>query len=81
MCIIFINNDYRLHIGKGIKLVLIGEGDVWLKCESINSAFVQSYYLDTEAGRIPGGAVHKIYPLAYIKVWVFIITFVGITYI
>ena len=30
--------------------------------------FVQSYYLDREAGRAPGDAVHKIYPSAYIKV-------------
>lgn len=30
--------------------------------------FVQSYYLDREAGRSPGDAVHKIYPSAYIKV-------------
>ncbi|XP_071583313.1 mothers against decapentaplegic homolog 4-like isoform X3 [Heliangelus exortis] len=30
---------------------------------------VQSYYLDREAGRAPGDAVHKIYPGAYIKVF------------
>lgn len=28
---------------------------------------MQSYYLDREAGRTPGDAVHKIYPNAYIK--------------
>ena len=50
-------------------LELQGEGDVWLKCESQNSVFVQSYYLDREAGRAPGDAVHKIYPTAYIKVF------------
>ncbi|CAI6372858.1 unnamed protein product [Macrosiphum euphorbiae] len=59
----------RLHIGKGIQLDLIGEGDVWLKCQSDHSVFVQSYYLDREAGRAPGDAVHKIYPRAYIKVF------------
>ncbi|XP_060857367.1 mothers against decapentaplegic homolog 4-like [Metopolophium dirhodum] len=59
----------RLHIGKGVQLDLIGEGDVWLKCQSGNSVFVQSYYLDTEAGRAPGDAVHKVYPHAYIKVF------------
>jgi len=65
----FINNGlYRLHIGKGIQLDLVGEGDVWLKCRSNQSVFVQSYYLDREAGRAPGDAVHKIYPRAYIKV-------------
>lgn len=59
----------RLHIGKGVELDLRGEGDVWLRCLSENSVFVQSYYLDREAGRAPGDAVHKIYPTAYIKVF------------
>lgn len=68
---------YRLHIGKGIQLDLIGEGDVWLKCQSDHSVFVQSYYLDREAGRAPGDAVHKIYPHAYIKVYI-LITFIHI---
>lgn len=58
----------RLHIGKGVQLDLRGEGDVWLRCLSDNSVFVQSYYLDREAGRTPGDAVHKIYPAACIKV-------------
>uniref|UniRef100_A0A2L2Y0K6 Mothers against decapentaplegic homolog n=1 Tax=Parasteatoda tepidariorum TaxID=114398 RepID=A0A2L2Y0K6_PARTP len=59
----------RLHIGKGVQLDLRGEGDVWLRCLSDYSVFVQSYYLDREAGRAPGDAVHKIYPSAYIKVF------------
>ncbi|XP_018565764.1 mothers against decapentaplegic homolog 4 isoform X2 [Anoplophora glabripennis] len=59
----------RLHIGKGVQLDLRGEGDVWLRCLSDHSVFVQSYYLDREAGRQPGDAVHKIYPAAYIKVF------------
>lgn len=50
-------------------LDLRGEGDVWLRCQSEHSVFVQSYYLDREAGRAPGDAVHKIYPSAYIKVF------------
>lgn len=62
-----------MHIGKGIQLDLIGEGDVWLKCQSDHSVFVQSYYLDREAGRAPGDAVHKIYPHAYIKVFIFVL--------
>ena len=45
-----------------------GEGDIWIRCHSDHSVFVDSYYLDREAGRAPGGAVHKIYPNAYIKV-------------
>ena len=44
-------------------------GDVWLRCLSDHSVFVQSYYLDREAGRSPGDAVHKIFPNAYIKVF------------
>lgn len=58
-----------MHIGKGVQLDLRGEGDVWLRCLSDHSVFVQSYYLDREAGRAPGDAVHKIYPSAYIKVF------------
>jgi len=41
---------------------------VFLHCSSMHSVFVQSYYLDREAGRQPGDAVHKIYPSATIKV-------------
>lgn len=59
----------RLHIGKGIQLDLVNEGDVWIRCHSDYSVFVQSYYLDREAGRAPGDAVHKIYPLAHTKVF------------
>ncbi|NXV37115.1 SMAD4 protein, partial [Rissa tridactyla] len=58
----------RLHIGKGVQLECRGEGDVWLRCRSHHAVFLQSYYLDREAGRAPGDAVHKIYPGAYIKV-------------
>ncbi|XP_070535353.1 mothers against decapentaplegic homolog 4-like isoform X2 [Ptychodera flava] len=59
----------RLHIGRGVQLDLRGEGDVWVRCLSDHAVFVQSYYLDREAGRAPGDAVHKIYPNAYIKVF------------
>ena len=44
-------------------------GDVWIKCMSEHAVFVQSYYLDAQAGRDPGDAVHKIYPKAFIKVF------------
>ena len=59
-----------MHIGKGVQLECKGEGDVWVRCLSDHAVFVQSYYLDREAGRAPGDAVHKIYPSAYIKVGV-----------
>lgn len=81
-CLLFLNKCFRMHIGKGIQLDLIGEGDVWLKCQSDHSVFLQSYYLDREAGRAPGDAVHKIYPHAYIKVCGFLlITFVVIIHV
>uniref|UniRef100_A0A3B4WDB9 Mothers against decapentaplegic homolog n=1 Tax=Seriola lalandi dorsalis TaxID=1841481 RepID=A0A3B4WDB9_SERLL len=62
----------RLHIGRGVQLECRGEGDVWMRCLSDHSVFVQSFYLDREAGRAPGDGVHKIYPGAYIKVSVLI---------
>ena len=37
--------------------------------------YVQSYYLDREAGRAPGDAVHKIYPLAHTKATEIFISF------
>ncbi|XP_064595966.1 mothers against decapentaplegic homolog 4-like [Liolophura sinensis] len=64
-----VSEKARLHIGKGVQLDCRGEGDVWIRCLSDHSVFVQSYYLDREAGRAPGDAVHKIYPSAYIKVF------------
>ncbi|XP_018430457.1 PREDICTED: mothers against decapentaplegic homolog 4-like [Nanorana parkeri] len=59
----------RLHIGKGVQLECRGEGDVWMRCLSDHAIFVQSYYLDSEAGQAPGDTVHKIYPEACIKVF------------
>jgi len=61
----------RLYIGKGVQLSLNGEGDIWIRCLSDHSIFVKSFYLDHEAGRAPGEAVHKIYPNAHIKVSVY----------
>ncbi|CAF0781346.1 unnamed protein product [Adineta ricciae] len=59
----------RLHIGKGIRIECRNEGDIWIRCRSDQAVFLQSYYLDREAGRAPGDAVHKIYPQACIKVF------------
>ena len=59
----------RLHIGRGIKLEHHQSGDVHLCCLSEHSVFVQSFYLDREAGRPLGEAVHKIYPNAWLKVF------------
>ncbi|XP_055352504.1 LOW QUALITY PROTEIN: mothers against decapentaplegic homolog 4-like [Paramacrobiotus metropolitanus] len=54
----------RLHIGRGIEIATKPDGSVWLSCLGDYSVFVQSYYLDREAGRAPGDAVHKIHPHA-----------------
>ncbi|CAM2699992.1 unnamed protein product [Rotaria socialis] len=59
----------RLHIGKGIRVECPNEGDIWIRCNSEQAVFLQSHYLDREAGRAPGDAVHKIYPQACIKVF------------
>mgnify|MGYP002649118347 CR=1 FL=1 len=53
----------------GVNLALRGEGDVYLHCLSDHAVFLQSYYLDREAGRAPGDAIHKIYPQTNIKVF------------
>uniref|UniRef100_F1KZI1 Mothers against decapentaplegic homolog n=1 Tax=Ascaris suum TaxID=6253 RepID=F1KZI1_ASCSU len=59
----------RQYIGKGIRLDVKGEGDVWLTCLSDMPVFVHSNYLDREAGRAPGDAVHKVYSRASLKVF------------
>lgn len=59
----------RLHIGKGVQLETKNDTEVWIRCLSEHSIFVQSYYLDNEAGRAPGDAVHKIYSKCFIKVF------------
>ncbi|OQR74516.1 mothers against decapentaplegic4-like [Tropilaelaps mercedesae] len=64
-----VSEKARLHIGKGVQLSVRGEGDVYLRCLSDHAVFVQSFYLDREAGRQPGDAVHKIYPGACTKVF------------
>jgi len=57
-------------ISAKVRLSLNGEGDIWIRCLSDHSIFVKSFYLDREAGRAPGEAVHKIYPNAHIKVFI-----------
>ena len=57
-----------LHIGKGIVLECRNENEIWIRCNSEQAIFLQSFYLDREAGRAPGDAVHKIYSQACIKV-------------
>ena len=52
----------------GVILDEKNEGEVWVRCMSDHSVFVQSFFLDYQAGRAPGDAVHKVYPKAYVKV-------------
>lgn len=44
-------------------------GDVYLTCHSDQAVFVQSFFLDNQAGRKPGDVVHKIYPDTTIQVF------------
>ena len=50
------------------------DGDVWIRTLGDHSVYLHSYYLDREAGRVPGDSVHKIYPRAYTKVINFVST-------
>ena len=59
---------FYLFLENCSKLLPLFTGDVWINCLSDHAVFVQSYYLDREAGRAPGDAVHKVYPLARTKV-------------
>ncbi|KAI3413498.1 hypothetical protein GPALN_010988 [Globodera pallida] len=61
----------RLHIGKGIALKFVDNGEaIFMKCLSQKSVFVRSQFMDFEFGR-PGGepSVHKICPGAERKVF------------
>ena len=58
-----------VHVCAGVILEEKDNGEVWIRCMSEHSVFVQSYFLDSQAGRDPGDAVHKIYPKAFIKVF------------
>ena len=46
----------------------LGEGDVFLRCVSEHSIFVQSHYLDWVARKAPGEVVHKMHKGAEFKV-------------
>ena len=48
------------------------DGDVFCRVLGDQSVFIESYYLDREAGRTMYDAVHKLYPGSRIKVkWPF----------
>ena len=68
------SHPFSLLHTTGVILDEKNEGEVWIRCMSEHSVFVQSYYLDYQAGRSPGDAVHKIYPKAYIKVCIHCLT-------
>ena len=50
----------RLHIGKGVTLEKVGEGDIFLHCLSRQAVFIQSHYLDWKNNR--NEVVHKFLP-------------------
>jgi len=43
-----------------IHILFLGEGDVFLRCISEHSIFVQSHYLDWVAGKAPGVNILKL---------------------
>ena len=54
----------RLHVGGGIRLELVGEGDLYLECllSENYSDFVQSFYLDAinnHKFNLTGSTAHK----------------------
>ena len=57
-----------MSLCSGIIIEEKNETEVWIRCVSDHSVFVQSYFLDFQAGRALGDAVHKVYPKAFIKV-------------
>lgn len=63
------SEDVRMHIGKGMKLKIVNNSDVWLTNESENAIFVYSSFLDYMEQKKPGQLVHKIHPECQIKVF------------
>jgi mothers against decapentaplegic homolog 4 len=59
----------RMHIGRGVQIDSLADGDIYCSNLSEQSVFIESYYLDREAGRSLFDAVHKIYPGSKIKVF------------
>ena len=58
----------RMHIGKGIQMECLTDGDIYCHILGDQSIFIESYYLDREAGRTLFDSVHKLYPGSRIKV-------------
>jgi MAD (mothers against decapentaplegic) family protein 4 len=59
----------RMHIGRGVQIDSLADGDIYCSNLSEQSVFIESYYLDREAGRSLFDAVNKIYPGSKIKVF------------
>lgn len=59
---------YRRNIGKGIRLDLKGEGDVWLTVLSKHPIFVQAHYLDMLTEREERDHAHKFLQYTTVKV-------------
>jgi hypothetical protein len=59
----------RRQIGKGIRLDLRGDGDIWLTVLSKQPVFVQSYYLDMLTGRTQRDLPHKFLSCTTVKIF------------
>lgn len=59
----------RLHIGKGVQIEQLPDGDIYCRILGEQPIFIESYYLDREAGRTLFDAVHKLHPGSRIKVF------------
>ncbi|KAF7629295.1 Mothers against decapentaplegic-like protein [Meloidogyne graminicola] len=59
----------RMNLGRGICLLLKGEGDVWLTVLSKYPVFVQSHYLDMLTGREEPCQSHKFVQYTTVKIF------------
>ncbi|KAL7070564.1 hypothetical protein ACQ4LE_010263 [Meloidogyne hapla] len=59
----------RMNLGRGVCLMLKGEGDVWLTVLSKYPVFVQSHYLDMLTGREEPCQAHKFVQYTTVKIF------------
>ncbi|GMT35811.1 hypothetical protein PFISCL1PPCAC_27108, partial [Pristionchus fissidentatus] len=52
----------RRRIGGGVRISVKEDGAVWVRVLSRYPIFISSTFLDRQAGRVGGDAVHKVYP-------------------
>ncbi|KAK0407476.1 hypothetical protein QR680_019214 [Steinernema hermaphroditum] len=64
-----ISENVRHNIGKGIRLHLQGEGNVWITNLSRNPVFVHSYYIDKTNQENTTRNIARVHPLAYAQIF------------